>query len=232
MSAGTEPRSGRDGSAQHIVHPMSAVQRLCYRSIRFLLEVWCRVFWRMEVVGRDRLPTSGPFVLSPVHRSFVDFAVTGAAVPSIMRFMGKDDLWDNAALGWFLDQMGAFPVHRDRVDRVALRNCEEALHIGDPVVMFPEGRRESGPLVGEIHEGPAWLACRHRVPVVPVALGRTDLALPLGANLPRPVKIRVLIGEPIYPDVPLSGRVPRAAVPALTGALRAEIQNLYDVANR
>ncbi len=233
MNDVTEPEHGPSGSApRHVVHPMSAAQELCYRSVRFMLELWCRAFWRMEVVGRDRLPGSGPFILCPVHRSFIDFAVTGAAIPRIMRFMGKDDLWEVAPLGWFLDQMGAFPVHREKVDRPALRNCEEALHLGDPVVMFPEGRRESGPLVRELHEGPAWLACRHRVPVVPVALGRTDRALPLGAKLPRPVKIRVLIGEPIYPDVPLSGRVPRGAVAALTGELRTAIQGLYDVANR
>lgn len=200
--------------------------------IRLMLEIWCRVFWRMEVVGRDRLPGSGQFVLSPVHRSFIDFAVTGAAIPRRMRFMGKDDLWDVKPLGWLLDQMGAFPVHRERVDRPALRNCEEALHLGDPVVMFPEGRRESGPLVHELHDGPAWLACRHRIPVVPVALGRTDKALPLGAKFPRPVKIRVVIGEPLYPDVPMNGRVPRGAVAALTAELRTDIQRLYDVANR
>lgn len=214
---------------RHVVQPMSLAEKLGYRVVRFLIELWCRTFWRMEVVGRDRLPGAGPFVVSPVHRSFIDFAVIGASIPRIVRFMGKDDLWDVAPLGWFLDRMGAFPVHRERVDRPALRNCEEALHLGDPVVMFPEGRRQSGPLVEGLHDGPAWLACRHRIPIVPVALGRTDRALPLGAKLPRPVRIRVVIGEPIYPDVPLTGRAPRGAVASLTDDLRGEIQRLYDM---
>ena len=70
--------------------------------------------------------------------------------------------------------MGAFPVNRERPDRRALRNCEEALVHGDPVVMFPEGRRKAGPVVEDLQEGPAWVACRYRVPIVPVGLGRTD----------------------------------------------------------
>jgi 1-acyl-sn-glycerol-3-phosphate acyltransferase len=193
-----------------------------------MLEVWCRVFWRMEVQGRDRLPATGAFVVSPVHRSYIDFAVIGAAIPRVMRFMGKDSVWKAAWAARILDHMGAFPVNRERVDRSALRNCEEALALGDPVVMFPEGRRKEGPVVEDLQEGPAWVACRHRVPIVPVGIGNSDRAMPIGAKLLRPVKLTVIIGEPIYPDVPLTGRVPRGAVAAVTEQLRDEVQRCYD----
>ena len=44
----------------------------------------------------------------------------------------------------------------------------------------------------------------------------------------RPVRLRVVIGEPIYPDVPATGRVPRGAVAELTEQLRTEVQRCYD----
>lgn len=215
---------------RHEVVAMSRGERLAYRAIRLILEIWCRLYWRMEVQGRDRLPASGPFIVAPVHRSYIDFAVIGAAVPRVMRFMGKDSVWKVASLAWLLDHMGAFPVNRERVDRAALRNCEEALALGEPLVMFPEGRRKAGDLVEDIQEGPAWVACRDRVPIVPVGLGGTDRAMPIGAKFLWPVKIRVVIGEPIYPDVPVTGRVPRGSVAAVSDQLRDEVQRYYDIA--
>jgi 1-acyl-sn-glycerol-3-phosphate acyltransferase len=143
--------------------------------------------------------------------------------------MGKDSVWKFGALGWLLDHMGAFPVNRERVDRAALRNCEEALALGEPLVMFPEGRRKAGDVVEDLQEGPAWVACRYRVPIVPVGLGNTDRAMPIGARWLRPGKLTVVIGEPIYPDVPVTGRVPRGSVAAVTEQLREQVQRNYDL---
>ncbi len=221
-----------DRVSRHEVSSMTLAERAGYRCIRLVLEIWCRTFWRMSVEGRDRLPTTGPFILSPAHRSNVDFLVTGAAIPRVMRFMAKDSLWKAERFGRFLEHMGAFPVNRERPDRRALRNCEEALAHGDPVVMFPEGRRKEGLVVEDLQEGPAWVACRYRVPVVPVGLGVTDRAMPIGAKLVRPVRLRIIIGEPIYPDVPPTGRVPRGAVTAFTEQLRDEVQRCYDLSRR
>ena len=95
------------------------------------------------------------------------------------------------------------------------------------MVMFPEGRRKDGPTVEDLFDGPAFVACRNRIPIVPIAIGGTDHALPRGAKMVRPSRIRVVIGEPIYPDVSATGRVPRRAVSETTDVLRSELQRLY-----
>lgn len=224
-TTGREQRSGGRGAA---VGAMSVWQRGVFRVLRAVIEGLARVVWRLEVEGRDRLPAAGPFVVAPVHRSYVDFAVAGAAVPRVVRFMAKDSIWKYSLPGRFFDAMGAFPVQRDQADRNALRRCEEAIAAGDPVVMFPEGRRRSGDVVEVIQDGPAWVACRNRIPVVPVGIGGSDRAMPMGAKMIRPAKVRVVIGEPIYPDVPAEGRVPRRAITELSERIRDEVQALYD----
>ncbi len=210
------------------LRPVSRIGDLTYRFLVGLARLLARIIWRFEVTGRDRLPTVGPFILCPVHRSYVDFLVAGMSVPRRMRFMAKDSLWRARRFGRFIEAMGAFPVDRSGADRAALRRAEEAISGGEPLVMFPEGRRQEGPSVTEMQQGPAFVACRNRVPLVPVGIGGSDRAMPIGAKMIRPAKVRVVIGEPIYPDVPLEGRVPRRVVEATTEELRSAIQGLYD----
>lgn len=220
------------GSVPHEVQSMTMTGRLVHRAIRIILEAFCRLYFRFRVVGRDRLPVAGPFIIAPIHRSNIDFLIVGAAIPPhmILRAMAKDSLWKVAWFGTFLEKMGSFPVNREHPGRGALRNCEEALAHGDPVLMFPEGRRMQGDQLEHMLDGPAWVACRYRVPVVPVGLGNTDAAMPIGAKFLHPVKVTAVIGEPIYPDVPATGRVPRGAVAEFTERLRGEIQAVYDEA--
>lgn len=219
-------------NARHEVVAMSARSRRIHRSIRYFVLFLGKLLFRLEIRGRDRLPASGPYIVAPVHRSNIDAFIAASAVPprTVIRTMAKDSLWKAAWFGRFLERMGAFPVDRERPDRGALRNCEEALAHGEPLIMFPEGRRRSGAVVEEILEGPAWLACRARVPIVPVGISGTDLAMPIGSKFLRPAKVVIQIGEPLLPDVELTGRVPHKEMLALTDRLRDAIQLSYDEA--
>lgn len=210
------------------VDAVSRGGRLVYRAVRALAVLLTKLVWRVQVDGRERLPAGVPYVVAPVHRSYVDFLVVGVAVPRLMRFMVKDSVWKAKRLGQLLEWGGSFPVDRGNADRQALRNAEKALAGGDPVVMFPEGRRREGPVVEQLYDGAAWVACRNRVPIVPIGLGHTDDAMPIGAKFVRFAKVRVVIGEPLFPDVPMTGRVPRRVVVETSERLRSEIQRCYD----
>jgi len=211
---------------------ISAAGRISYRVCRGIGAVITSLLWRVRVEGRDRLPVGVPYIVAPVHRSYVDFLLIAMSVPSVMRFMVKDTLWRRAWLGRFIEFNGSFPVDREHTDRDSLRKCEEAVQGGDPVVMFPEGRRKNGDVVEELYDGPAFVACRNRIPIVPVGIAGSEEALPVGRRMIRLARIRVLIGEPIYPDVPLTGRVPRRVVTEHTELLRSELQGLYDDARQ
>ncbi len=205
-------------------------QLIFYRVVRDLLVAFCRVYWRQTMEGKEHVP-DGPFILAPVHRSNIDTAVVCGVTKRRLRYMGKETVWKYRVPGWALDALGGFPVHRGHADREALRRCVEVLEGGEPLVLFPEGTRQSGPQVQPLFEGAAYLATRAGVPIVPVGIGGSERAMPRGSKLLRPVKVHVVIGRPIEAEgAGPGGRTSRRAVHALTERLRKELQALFDEA--
>jgi 1-acyl-sn-glycerol-3-phosphate acyltransferase len=202
-----------------------------YRFARGVIVSICRLYWRTTFEGLEHVPADGAFVLAPVHRSFVDFGLAAGVTRRRLRFMGKDSLWKYPAFGWLLSALGAFPVRRGGPDREAMRRCMAVIERGEPLVLFPEGTRRSGPVVDDLHEGAAYVALRTGVPIVPVGIGGSERALQKGKRLPRPVKVHVIVGPPIQPPALGAGaRVSRRVVHQLTTELRDEVQRLFDEA--
>jgi 1-acyl-sn-glycerol-3-phosphate acyltransferase len=224
-----EPRPGDD--VEIWTGPPSRTSRIAYALVRGLILVVAKLLGRVQVVGAEKIPTEGPFILAPVHRSNVDFALTSIVTRRPMRYMGKDSIWKVRLLGRFVSMLGAFPVHRGTADRDALRACTDIIQGGNPLVMFPEGTRMSGPVVEQLFDGTAYVASRTQVPIVPMGIGGSESMLPKGAKLPRPTKLVLLIGDPIpAPQRGETGRVPRSAVGELTAELHGRLQALFDEA--
>ena len=224
--------SGPGTATEDLGRPPTALERLLYRIVRAIFVAFARTYLRLEIVGREHLP-DGPFVLAPVHRSNIDFLIAAAVTRRRMRYMGKHTIWKYATLGRLFTALGAFPVHRGSADREALRRCEASLSGGEPLVMFPEGTRQSGPVVEELFDGPAFVAARVGVPLVPVGIGGSEAAMPRGSKGIRPSKVVVVIGEPMAVPAGEDGKRPsRKQIRSTTEELRDHVQLLFDDAQR
>ena len=208
------------------------LDRVMYWIGRNILVGFSRVFNRLTVEGRENVPTSGAFILSPVHRSNVDTPIAAVCTKRRMRYMGKDSLWTNRFFGRVLSAVGGFPVSRDIADREALLRCAEVLAAGEPLVLFPEGERKSGPLVQPLKDGAAYLALKANVPIVPVGIGGSEGMMRKGSKFIKPVKIHVVIGTPIMPTASESGRVSKSQRVEMSTRLHQELQRLFDEAQR
>ena len=149
-----------------------------------------KLLGRVTVIGEEKIPADGAYVLAPVHRSNVDFALTAIVTRRPMRYMGKDSIWKSKPLGRFVSMLGAFPVHRGSADRDALKACTDIVNGGSPLVMFPEGTRQSGPVVQEMFDGTAYVAAKADVPIIPMGIGGTEAMMPKGAKLLQPEQAR------------------------------------------
>lgn len=100
-------------------------------------------FGKIEVVGQEYIPTDGPVILAPTHRSRWDAllvpAMTGGNVTGrYPRFMVAAD--ETAGLqGWFIRRLGGFPIDTTRPSISSLRHGVEILQAGEMLVIFPEG---------------------------------------------------------------------------------------------
>lgn len=208
----------------------SFASRVFYTLIRGLVVGICVGYTRTKVVGKHNLPSTGAFLLAPIHRSNIDTPLAAAVTRRRMRFMGKDTIWKVKPIGWIISALGAFPVTRGTADREALKRCIAVLEAGEPLVLFPEGTRQSGPVVQPLFDGAAYVAVKAGVPIIPVGIGGSEGVMPKGSKMIYPKKCVVVVGEPISVPRDETGKVPRSAVKELTETLSGELQRLFNEA--
>ena len=205
------PRTNKNVSLMPFSAPTYAQVRCFFGSI-------VRAMYRLEVVGADRLPVTGPVVIAPNHDSVLDGIILGAAISRELRFLAKAELWRSRLLAWMLDGLGAIRIKRGHGDQLALARMRQALETGQTVAIFPQGA-----VCGERvwHRGAARMALVTGAPLVPVRLIGTAQALSRGRiGFPR---LRVIIGEPI--TVARAQEEPVAAT-KLTERLRTAVESL------
>ncbi len=230
MTASADPRHGgaEFGAA------ITTGQRRFKSAARFLVHrMVLSWFVRLEVINHDLIPSDGPVIISPSHRSNIDTPLIGASHQRDSRFMAKETIFKSPFWTKFLVGLGGFPVKRGTFDRSSLNNAMAILKRGEMLVVYPEGARQEGPRIKPVFEGAVWLAARAGTPIVPAGIGGSQAVMPIGVKLPRPKKVVVVYGEPLFvgdPDKP--GRVPRSELEAAAAELRERVQAVYDEAQR
>jgi glycerol-3-phosphate dehydrogenase (NAD(P)+) len=187
------------------------VNPFIYWPLRWVLVPIFLVYLRMERIGREHLPRTGPLLLASNHRSFLDPFLIGMMARRPVYYMAKRELFEKRWQAWILNSLGAFPVDRGASDKDAMSTARAILERGDCVVIFPEGTRiRRGPLAAP-KRGIGRLALETGAPVAPIAVIGSD-AVRRGWRI-RPRKVRIRAGRPLlFPTVERSSPALGAAV--------------------
>lgn len=121
---------------------------------------------------------------------------------------------------------------RGSADLEALRRCISIIDAGGPLVLFPEGTRQSGDTIQPLFDGAAYVALKTQVPIVPVGIGGSQDIMPSGSKRIRRRKCAAVIGAPIYPSKTDGIRATRSDVRILTAKLAVALQVVFDEALR
>jgi 1-acyl-sn-glycerol-3-phosphate acyltransferase len=163
-------------------------------------------------------------IYSSNHTSFMDTPLVFSSLPFQFRILAKQSLWRWPFIGWHLKRSGQIPVDEESGSGsiAGLNRAIRVLKSGMPLFIFPEGGRTKDGQIQPFMKGPAYMAIRGRVPLVPMALIGTYELLPIHTHHFRPRPIKLVIGKPIDS----SGHTIRQ-VDELTARLRNEILELY-----
>lgn len=199
-----------------------------------LIGPFLKVTSRPVVTGLENFPRHGAVILAGNHESVADWLFTPLALPRKINFLAKSDYFTGTGIRgmlsrWFFGGAGAYPIDRTDADaaHAALTAGLEVLSSGQVLGMYPEGTRSPDGRLFRGKTGPARLALRAGVPIIPVGvIGTGDYVRRISRGRVGRADVRVVLGEPL--DItPWVGRAgDRVAEREVTDEVMRRIQAL------
>ena len=140
---------------------------ICRGIVKGAIIAYCKIVYRMKVVGKENIPQKGPIIICGNHRSFLDPPLIEVTCGRYSRFLAKEELTKNKFLAFLGYVFDAILVKRDSKEIVALKESLQTLKNGDCLALFPEGTRNGIAKGEKVKDGAAFFAVRSGAPVIP-----------------------------------------------------------------
>jgi len=162
---------------------------LFYNFAKGIVFIFQKLFFRIEIYGKENIPMSGRLILCSNHHSNWDPVTLAVFFPRQVHWMAKKELFKNKIFAKLLFSLGVFPVDREGNDLTAIKKSLRILKEEKVLGIFPEGTRVKYFNDDFIKSGLALIAVKSQSPVLPIySEGKYKLFS----------KIKIIIGQPIY----------------------------------
>jgi 1-acyl-sn-glycerol-3-phosphate acyltransferase len=162
-----------------------------------------RIYNRFEITGHENLRTNRSLVIVANHCSHLDTLCLLAALPlrklhRAFPAAASDYFFQSVARLWIAAVIvNALPFGRQMRVRQSLSLCEQLLaSSGTILIIFPEGTRSMTGELREFKSGIGALVAGRDVAVAPCFIEGSFRAWPKGKRMPRPRKVRLIVGTP------------------------------------
>ena len=163
--------------------------------IKFFL---CKIFYRVKFINKEKEEQLKKCIICPNHSNTIEPAWIYSKTKDIC-IMAKAELFDNKLIGNVLKYFNVFPIRRGEHD---VRSLIHAINLFKNVekrklLIFPEGERiKASKERGVAKSGPAYIAYKANVPIVPVYITK---------NAKLFSKVNIIYGDPIYVTKEITG---------------------------
>lgn len=173
--------------------------------IRFVI----RLVARVEMIGKEKLPKKGGFVIAVNHLGFLDAPLAYYALDNWNLFIPVAEKWaDYAILRWLGKYLNAIFIDRFNPDLKSMREMMKRMEEGQTLVIAPEGTRARDEKMAQGKPGVAYLASKMGWTILPVAIsGSEDRLVIRNLKKFRRTPIQLVAGDPfVLPPFPKENR--------------------------
>ncbi|MBN1299015.1 MAG: 1-acyl-sn-glycerol-3-phosphate acyltransferase [Actinobacteria bacterium] len=166
-------------------------------TIKFVLRVFFKIFFRLEVMGTDKIPLRGRLILCSNHISYADPVIISAYFPRVIFFMAKIEVFTGWLLKSFFKYFNTFPVNRKKFDRQTIRYSLQILSDDEVVGIFPEGSRSTDGVLRDAQKGVGLISVMGKSSILPVAISGTNMIVQKPHKRFFFPKLRLIFGDVI-----------------------------------
>lgn len=138
--------------------------------IKWCVKIFTIILFRVKTYGQENIEKDKAYIMCANHTSNWDPPILYTATKREMYIMAKEEMFVNKFVYWFAGKMNVFPVKRGRQDIESIKTSLKVLKNNKILAIFPEGTRNGIKKNGKIQNGPAYLAARSGVEVIPVRI--------------------------------------------------------------
>lgn len=130
---------------------------------------------RVRVSGRSNVPENEPVLFVGNHRSYFDLIAGYYNLPFHTSIISKAGLKKAPVIGAWMKRIKCLFIEQNnlRQGMEMIKDAQELMKNGSNVLIFPEGTRNKGEGVGEIHGGSLRIATKPGFKIVPVVFTNT-----------------------------------------------------------
>jgi long-chain acyl-CoA synthetase len=194
-----------------------------------LLQVIALDRFDLHVQGIEKLPRSGPYIISGNHQSYIDPLILASILPppvfDKVFAVGTSDVFGEGFMLWLARTLRVVVVDPDANLIPAMRAGAFGLRQGRPLILYPEGERSIDGIPKVFKKGAAILSIHMQVPIVPMAIEGFYEVWPRSKPFQGFFPLKMVFGNPILP--PPESEASEAAYEKLTADLKARVVEMW-----
>lgn len=213
--------------ASHVKDIMPFLSKLSTKIGYFIGKTGVNAYVRVDISGHENLNPGKPYIIVANHASHLDSVVLlHTLVGHRLVFLAAKDYFfkDPWKLRFYKAFVPMLPIHREGIHISDFKTVQHYLHENYSVVIYPEGTRSTTGEMGTFKAGAALLSVQTNIPVVPINIEGAHDLWPKGQIIPKPGKLLLKIGKPIYP--PFQKRANSQLLQALAGEYERAVRAL------